>query len=256
MSRFTSVVVGAVAMLAPTLGPATGQASAAAGGLSVSPAIVEHAARAGGVGTITIANTTSAALTVNVSVRPWVQSRTGAVAPNPRRTLGDIRLSRSSFTLGAGARQTVSLTLLGAPAGGSLYGSIQVLGTPQRVSVRTGISVAYRLISTLRLDAAHKLLKLQVANAAVTGEGAHRVLALNVRNAGNTVDPITGSVRLQGPRGTVNENIAAARILPGATVQLPPASLRGVPAGSYTASIALVQDGRRVLDTTRRIIVP
>lgn len=256
MNRLTSLVAGAVAVLAPAFGPATGQASAAAGGLSVSPAIVEHAAQAGNVGTITIANTTSAALAVNVSVRPWVQSRTGAVTPNPRSTLGDVRLSRSSFTLGAGARQTVSLTLLGKPAGGSLYGSIQVLGTPQRGSVRTGISLAYRLISTLRLDAAHKLLKLQAANLAITGGGARRVLVLNVRNAGNTVDPIGGSVLLKGPRGTVNENVVTARILPGATVQMTLGSLRGVPAGVYTVSIALVQDGRKLLVLARRVVVP
>lgn len=76
-----------------------------------------------------------------------------------------------------------------------------------------------------------------------------------MRNAGNTIDPIAGNVRLRGPRGTINRNIAAVHIIPGASVQIPLGSLRGVPAGSYTASIVLTQDGRKVLDKTRRIVV-
>lgn len=172
MRRFTHVATMAAMVTAvSTLGSAPQQALASAGGLSVSPAIVEHTAQRGIVGAITVANTTSTAFKVSVSVRPWIQSSTGAVAPNPRRTLSGVRPSKSSLTLAAGARQVVSLSLLGVPTGGSLYGSIQVVGTPRKATARNGVSVAYRLIGTLRLDAARKLLKLQTANIGIVGRG-------------------------------------------------------------------------------------
>ena len=42
------------------------------------------------------------------------------------------RSARSYFTLAAGAKRDVTVTLGGAPAGGSLYGALEVVGLPAR----------------------------------------------------------------------------------------------------------------------------
>ncbi|HEY1687293.1 MAG TPA: hypothetical protein VGF95_00345 [Solirubrobacteraceae bacterium] len=240
---------------AAALALAAQAAPAAASGLSVSPSILEHSAHAGGVGSVTITNTTSGTLKINVKARPWVQSLSGAVAPSQSKELSGMRLSRTSFSLGAGAQSTVSLKLVGKPSDGSLFGCLEVRGTPTRHS-KHGITVAYRLISTLRLNPSRKTLKAQVEGLGVVGKSSHSTLALTIRNRGNTVDPIGGTVRLTGPRGTLTDTVTSTRIIPGGRVRVTLQSLRKVPGGSYSASVSLTQDGRTVTRASRRIRLP
>jgi hypothetical protein len=43
--------------------------------------------------------------------------------------------------------------------------------------------------------------------------------------------------------------------VPGATVDLGLGSTKGLPAGTYAVSVSLVQDGKRVFRSTRRLRV-
>ncbi len=58
----------------------------AAGGLSVTPAILEHRANLGKVGSFTLTNTTNETLQVTINVRPWMQQLDGKVFTDPRAT--------------------------------------------------------------------------------------------------------------------------------------------------------------------------
>lgn len=223
----------------------------AAGSLSISPAILETVAKPGRVGAVTVANTTSAPMRVTVRTRPWRQARSGVVTPDGRRTLSrQVRVSPASFTLPAGQRRAIDVRLLRAPAGGSLYGSVEIIGTPP--AAKRGIRTRSRLIAGLRLNplAAQRVLRVQVGRIRAGGRSA----LMAVRNAGNTVTPLTGSVRISGGSGTLRTTIAEARILPGATVDL---SLRSgrLLAGRYTATVTLRQAGRRVASVKRRFTV-
>ena len=226
----------------------------AAGGLSISPAIVEHLAQPGTVGTIEIKNTASLPLAVTVASRPWRQARSGAVAPDRRRTLKQVRVSAGSFTLAPGARKSVSFTLVSAPAAGSLYGAMEVIGTPPKPKKRTGIIAAYRLVGSMRLNpaAARRKLALSLKSPRVAGKGAKRAIKAALRNAGNTVDPVRGTARITGSRGSRTVSIADKRIVPGATIDLPLGATKGLPKGTYSARISLFQAGKPVLTTTRR----
>ncbi|MFI4878601.1 MAG: hypothetical protein ACHP9U_07180, partial [Steroidobacterales bacterium] len=68
--RSAIVAAGVLAGLA-----VAAHAFAAGGNLSISPAIIEHTANPGGVGTIRISNTTGTPIAVRLAVRPWLQSR-------------------------------------------------------------------------------------------------------------------------------------------------------------------------------------
>jgi hypothetical protein len=226
------------------------QASAAPGGLAVSPVLIERPAAAGPVGTVTVTNRTRERLDVTVKARPWVQSSSGAVSVNRRRTLGGIELSDEGFALAPGAKQAVAVTLRGAPAGGSAYGGIEVIGLP--VGDRAGVVAGYRLISSLRLNPATPVLSLKAGAAKVVGTGAERAVVLPVGNAGNTVQPVSGSVRLKGPLGTRQRSIGSLRILPGKTVNVLLSAANSLPAGSYTATVRLLQ-GKQTTAITKRL---
>ena len=239
----------AAAMLA---GVALPQALAA-GGLSISPAIVEHLARPGSVGSIEVKNTTSTPLAITVAARPWRQARSGAVAPNRRKTLANqVRVSAGSFTLAPGARRSVAFTLLRAPSGGSLYGAMEIIGRPPKPKKRSGIVAAYRLVGSMRLNPAAARRALRLSSPRVTGRGAKRAIKVALRNTGNTVDPVRGTARVSGSRGSRTISIADKRIVPGATVDLPLGAVKGLPKGSYRARVSLFQAGKPVLSTTRR----
>jgi hypothetical protein len=227
----------------------------AAGGLSISPALVEHLAQPGAVGSIEIKNTTSVPLAITVAARPWRQARSGAVAPDRRKTLAkQVRVSAGAFTLAPGARRSVDFTLLSAPSAGSLYGAMEVVGTPPKPKKKTGILVAYRLVGSLRLTpaTARRKLALKLGAARLVGKGAKRSIKVALRNTGNTVDPVSGTARVSGARGTRTVSIAAKRIVPGATIDLQLGAAKSLPKGSYRARISLFQAGKPVLSTTRR----
>jgi hypothetical protein len=249
----TAIVAGlAATQIAFAEGPSTPRATAAEGGLSVTPAILETTARSGASGSATVKNSTSRKLRVTVRARPWRQSRSGAVAADRRRPLGVVGVGASSFTLAAGEQRAVGVTLTRVPSQRSQYGALEVVGKPTKK--RKGINVAYRLISSLRFNptAGARRLRLRAGAASVTGRGSSRALVLRVRNAGNTVDPVGGSVNVSGSRGGRSGGISSVRILPGKSVNLRLLSLSGLRKGSYSASITLTQRGKNRLSVTRR----
>ncbi|MFI4978166.1 MAG: hypothetical protein ACHQC8_05785 [Solirubrobacterales bacterium] len=228
---------------------------AAGGGLSVSPGIFEHTANPGNVGSLKISNTTGKSMAVKVALRPWVQSPSGEVSPNRGRTLGDVRLSASSFTLGAGSSQSVGLSLTRTPPGRSQYGGIEVTGVPSG-RAGNGIKVAYRLVSSLRLDAPRGAQSFRARAGGLIEQGSvkHGTLLLAVRNTGNTIVPIGGKARISGSGHSLSANARAKVIVPGATVNVPLTELAGsLPRGRYTVSVALSQGGH-ALGTVRHTV--
>ena len=188
------------------------------GGLAVSPA--HDRARqpaAGAANVVTVANNSREALTVSVKARPWTQSSSGLASPNRRRSLSGVTVSDDSFTLAAGAKRDVTVTLGGAPAGGSLYGALEVVGLPRTAATRKGVVTGYRLIGALRYNPATPTYALTGAAAKVS----KGTIVLPVRSTGNTAEPVTGTVRVRGPLGTRQGSIKATRILPGKRVSLP-----------------------------------
>jgi hypothetical protein len=223
--------------------------SAQAGGLSISPALIERAAQPGPVGTLTVTNRSGAALAVTVTPRPWTQAASGQVSANRRGTLAGVRVSQSTFALAPQAEQKVDVTLAGTPAGGALYGALEIVGIPADAAKRTGVVVGYRLVGTLRLLPAQK--RLSLAAGAVKRVG--RAVVLPVTNAGNTLDPITGQIHVTGARGTLNDDVTALKILPGKKVDV--ALATGLRSGSYSATVTLRQGATKVLTAKRKFSV-
>ncbi|HWI71557.1 MAG TPA: hypothetical protein VNT55_06355, partial [Baekduia sp.] len=128
MTRLSHLALAA-ASTAVLLNSSLVGADAAGGGLSVNPAVIEHTAARGDSAPITVVNSTSKPLKVTVTPRPWTQSRSGAVAPNRHKTLlSRLAVSVRSFTLPAGGRRTVTMTVKSVPKSGSLYGSVETIG--------------------------------------------------------------------------------------------------------------------------------
>ncbi|WP_445152548.1 hypothetical protein [Baekduia sp. Peel2402] len=228
-------------------------ADAAGGGLSVTPAVIERTAVRGDTASIMVLNSTSQPLKITVTPRPWTQSRSGAVAPNRHKTLlSRVGVSARSFTLAAGGRRTVTMNVKSIPSSGSLYGSVETIGLPAKAK-QNGITAAYRLISTLRLNPtpARRHLAVRASSPRLNG----RAIVLPVKNTGNTVSPISGDVRIKGAAGTRTDTIRAASILPSSTVNLGLGSTKGLPAGSYAVTVSLKQNGKTVLRTTKRLRV-
>ena len=225
------------------------------GGLSVSPGILEHVASVGGVGALTVTNTTSAAMAVKLALRPWVQSRGGEVSPNRRRVLSEARPETSSFSLAAGANRTVGISLTRKPRGGSLYGAVEVTGAPAG-QVNNGLKLDYRLVTSLRLDAPHARQSFRATAGRLIEQGnvKHGTLLLAVRNTGNTIVPIGGVTRISGQGHSLSANATAKAIIPGASVNLPLTQLLGsLSKGRYTVTVSLSQGTHR-LGTLRHTI--
>lgn len=246
MTRPTAL---AIALLA-----AVPAGAAAQTGLSVSPAVIERPAVAGPLGEVRVANAERTPIRVTIAARPWRQARSGRVAPDRRRTLRDVRLAARRFTLAPGQARVVPARLLRTPASGSAYGAVEVVGRPEGRR-RGGVKLVYRLITSLRIDPVGDRLRtrLTVGRARITGRGRSRTLVVAVRNRGNSAAPVTGAVRLRGPRGTVRGAFPATRILPGSTVDLRLRPREGVPAGRLRAAIGLRQHGRAVVRARRTV---
>jgi hypothetical protein len=228
-------------------------ADAAGGGLSVTPAVIERTAVRGDTAPIMVVNSTSQPLKITVTPRPWTQSRSGAVAANRHKTLlSSVGVSVRSFTLPAGGRRTVTMSVKSVPTSGSLYGSVETIGLPTQPK-KNGITAAYRLIGTLRLNPPKARRHLAVHASSLRVKS--RAIDLPVKNTGNTVSPVSGDVRIKGALGTRTGTVRATPILPGSTVDLDLGSTKGLPSGTYTVSISLVQDGKKVLRSTRRLRV-
>jgi len=255
MKRY--VALGAVLTALGAAGTAAVQGAAAGGsaaqakdgGLSVMPALIEHSAQPGELATLTVANRSAAPLDVTVTPRPWVQAVTGKVSPNRRSTLPGVTVSQSKFTLQPGAETKVTATLSSAPSAGYLYGAMEVIGLPTDAATRKGVVLGYRLVGSLRVLPAAKKYSVTAGNVKASGGTA----VIPVKNAGNTVDPVSGSVKVKGAQGTKNLTVAAVKILPGKTVNLPAGTK--LAKGSYTATVALKQHGKKALSLTKKFKV-
>ncbi len=93
-----AVAGGGAALLAHAT-PA--RSKTAAGGLAMTPVVIEQTAKAGSATTVTVANRSAHTLAVTVAARPWTQSVTGAAEPNRRETLSNVGVSASAFTFKA-----------------------------------------------------------------------------------------------------------------------------------------------------------
>ncbi len=245
-ARARRSAIAALCLLVAGFGAA--HALGASGGLSVTPGILEHVAQPGGGGSLKVSNTTSRPMKVSLAVRPWLQSRSGSVAPNRRRVLGKVRPNRLSFGLRAGGTRTVRLRLARRPKGRSLYGAVEVTGTPKRRRGK-GVRIAYRLVTSLRLypPAGARRFRARPGRLFEHGTVRHGALFLAVKNAGNTIDPIGARVRISGHRHTLSGVVAPKTILPGATVNLRLTRLRGtLPRGRYRIGVRLTQAGHGV----------
>jgi hypothetical protein len=249
--KFISVsalaVIGGGAAIASASGAPAAHSAAAAGGLSITPALIEAKAAAGAGGAVTIANHSTQKLEVTVAARPWKQAAGGAVSPNRRATLADVGLSDRSFALAPGQQQKVAVALRSAK---TLYGALDVVGLPPDAATRKGVVVGYRLIGSLRMDPATPVLKLRTA--AIKAVGGQ--LVLPTTNRGNTILPVSGTADLKGALGTRSTSVKSMRILPGETVNLPLGATRALPAGAYTAKIVLKQ-GKQRTTVTRHVRV-
>jgi hypothetical protein len=244
--RTTLLSLSAAAALAVAVTPT----AIGAGGLSLSPAVVEHAAKVGSVGTVVVDNSSATPLKITVTPRPWKQALSGAVAPDKKKTLlSQVGVSARSFTLAAGTKKSITLTLKHGPSGGALYGSVDVVGLPTAAAKKktSGVIPGYRLIGSLRLTPSSKKLSVRVGSAAVKGKS----IVVAVRNTGNTIDPVSGRVRISGARGSRTVTVAATKVLPGSIVDLPLGSVKGLPKGSYTAKVSLSQGGKSVASTSK-----
>ncbi|HEX6024695.1 MAG TPA: hypothetical protein VFZ00_22080 [Solirubrobacter sp.] len=244
----TGVAVAATAtggVLARADEPAPRAQAAQQGGVSITPAAIERTARRGTVGTFTVKNTTKDTLRVTVTVRPWIQNRsTAAVTLNKRARLTPyVRASPQTFNLRPGQR-TVRLRMRRMTASGSLYGGIQVFAKQRRKRARNGIIPQWDLVGRLRLNPRKKRPNLRVGNTDVVGRGNNRSLILAVRNIGNTLDPVSGNVRITGPTPR-NANIPQVSVVPGQVVYLKGGSLRGMRRGTYRANWTVTIGGRR-----------
>lgn len=244
-ARARPFAIAALCLLVAGVGAA--HALGARGGLSVTPGILEHVAQPGALSPLTVSNTTSRPLGVSITVRPWVQSRSGSVVADRRKVLTNVRAARHSLRLAAGGTRTVGLSLKRRPKGRSLYGAIEVTGTP-RGRHGPGVRVAYRLITSLRLypppgARRYSARPKRIFQHGTTHNGA---VFLAVKNGGNTIDPIGGRVHITGNHHTLSGVIESKAILPGSTVNLRLARLRGtLPRGRYRVGGILTQAGQK-----------
>ena len=228
-----AAVVAAGAVIAQADGTKAG-AAALTGGLAIENGLIERQAAAGAANQVKVENRSNDAMTVAVTPRPWLQSASGAVSPNRRSTLRDVGVSENAFTLKPGETREIVVTL---KTGTPQYGALEVVGLPTDIAKRKGLVTGYRVVSALRYTPATKTYALKVGSAKVKA----KMVTLSVKNSGNTTDPVSGTVRLKGPLGTRQGSLKATRLLPGKTISIGVISAKGLPAGKYTATVAIKQ---------------
>jgi len=221
-------------------------ARAAAGGVSLTPAAVEHTTKRGNIGRITIKNTTSNTLRMTIKVRPWIQKRDdGTVSANLRGNLSPYVVAKTPrFKLKAGTSRRVTFRVRRTPPGGSLYAGIEVFGKPLHVKARNGIIPQYRVIGKLRLNPKHRRPNLRIGRADVKLYRGGHVLILAVRNIGNTLDPVGGTASITGPSSR-NGTITPMTPVPGQVVYLVGSSMEGMKHGNYRVNFTITQGNRR-----------
>src|ERR1700754_1830708 len=216
------------------------------GGLSVTPAVLEHRAQLGSVGSYTLNNTTKETLRVTVTVRPWKQQLDGKVISDPKANLSRyVRATKKTITLAAGAKAPVSFRMVRRAPTGSLYASVEAFGKPTNTKGRKGIIPQYRIISSLRLNPAKQSFKLKTGAAQVRSG----TLLLPVRNLGNTIEPVSGTYTLSGA-GSRKGTIAGMKVIPGKLVGLNLGAMKGMKKGRYTVTASLTQAGKKITART------
>jgi len=238
------VVVACAGMLG------TAATAHAAGGLSVTPAVLEHTTKVGTVGSMTLNNTTSETLKVTVTVRPWRQQLNGTVIGDMRATLTRyVRATHRAFTIRAGQRRVITLKMYHRPKSGSLYGGVDIFGKPTNTKGRKGIIPQYRIISKLRLNPKRKTYRWRTGAAQIRGGQ----VILPVRNLGNSIDPIGGSYTISGPSGR-SGRVAPIAAIPGKLIALNLGATRGMKRGRYTIAANVTQGNRSAVARTSFVI--
>jgi hypothetical protein len=214
-------------------------ATAAQGGLSVTPRTVEATARRGASRGVTIRNRSGRALQITVSPRGWRQGAGGGVTARRSGGLDGVGVNVRRFRMPNGANRTITVRMGRVPRLRAQYGALEVTGRP--VVRRRGINVAYRLVSSLRFrpTARNRRVRLGAGGARVS----RRRLLLPVVNRGNTIDPVGGVVSVSGRGRARSLRLGAKAILPNRRVTLSAGSLRGLPRGRYRAAVRLTQRG-------------
>jgi hypothetical protein len=221
------------------------RAAAGNGGLSLTPQTVEHVARKGSVGRITVKNTTNGTLKTTVTVRPWSQNRvTGAVQENTRVNLSPyVVASARTFNLGAGQSRTLTMRVRRTPPHGSLYAALDIFGKQKTAKAHNGIIPQYRIVGRIRLDPTRKRPAARIGTANLIGRGKGRTLILQVRNTGNTLDTVTGTASITGPMKRT-ANLTPAAIVPGQVVYVKALNVSGMRKGFYHVRFNVTQGTR------------
>ena len=219
------------------------------GGLAVSSGTIEAPAKAGAYGPVKVSNRSATALTITVTPRKWTQAANGKVSPNRRGTLAGVSVNAPSFTLNPGEERDLTVNVGAVPASGVLYGALEVVGLPTDVAKRKGVVLGYRVVSAIRL----------LPSAPKAGVTAGKIKAgkgtavLPVKNTGNTLDAVSGKIEVKTARGTSNLSVAAVKILPGTTINVPLGTK--LQKGSVSAKITLRQKGKVVINSTKKFTV-
>ena len=122
---------------------------AAAGGLSLTPAILEQTARSNATGTVTVSNSTDRKLKITVrrarGARPAMARWPPTVAGRSTARAREHVVVHADAGAKPGQRDAAACSRRR-----SLYSSIEVVGRPTKK--RAGINVVHRLIGSLRFD--------------------------------------------------------------------------------------------------------
>ena len=173
--------------------------------------------------------------------------------PDHRRgaVLGAVQVNAPSFTLGPRRSRTVEVRLRSVPSTGYLYAAVLARG--EATDKRPGLRPSYEIATALHLEpaAARRRFALSASAPRATKAGRGVRIAVAVRNAGNMTDPVGGSIVVRGSKGTRTAQVRALPILPGETVRLPAAILRGLPAGTYRVTATLTQRTGRARSSAR-----
>ena len=215
---------------------------------------INRPAQAGASDKLFVMNQSRSALEVTVKARRWTQGANGVAVPNRRGTLGGVSVDAETFTLAPGTRKELTVTLNSVPSSGYLFGALEVVGLPTDLDERKGVVTGYRLVNSLRYAAATANASIKLGAAKVVGKGSKRALTVTVRNTGNTLDPVSGRVRLKSAFGTRNVSVKPLRVLPGKSVKLAVLSGNALRPGKYTASITLTQ-AKKDTKATKKVTV-
>ena len=245
-AALAAAVVTTGAVIAQADGTKAG-AAALGGGLAAENSTVQRPAAAGAANVVKITNRSPKALSVAVTPRPWTQSSSGLASPNRRSVLANVGVNESAFTLAAGASREVTVTLKSVPGAGYQYGALEIVGLPTDVAKRKGLITGYRLVGALRYTPARPTYALKLGSAKVKAG----MLTLGLKSSGNTVEPVSGTVKVKGPLGTRQSSVKGVRVLPGKTISLPLVSAKTLPSGTYTATVSLKQGTLRTAATQK-----